>query len=92
MTVCILVDVFSVLLALNYNVDRVDFWHLYFKDILNVSMFMCNCFTADNYVKMVYSESCIFLVTRKDVNLWPFKRQDFIWKYGKVCFFHDTLV
>lgn len=32
-------------------------------------MFICDCFIGNNnYVKMVYSESCIFLATRKDVN------------------------
>lgn len=53
---------------------------------------MCNCFIADNYVKMVYSGSCIFLVTRKDVTL------DFL--KGKISFenmvrrvlFYGTLI
>lgn len=52
MTICVLVVVFSIPSALNYNVDRVDFLHLTLQR---------------NYYKMVYSGSCIFLIIIKDV-------------------------
>lgn len=96
MTICILLVVFNVLLDLNYNVDRVDFLHLHFKEITIFKCLHVYVVTASLLItiiwKTVYSGSCVFLVTRKDLTFEFLKNKISFEDMVKCVIFCDMLV
>lgn len=96
MTICILLVVFNVLLDLNYNVDRVDFLHLHFKEITIFKYLHVYVVTASLLIiiiwKTVYFGSCVFLVTRKDVTFEFLKDKISFENMMRCVIFYDMLV